>query len=359
MARMLTLLEARGGHRVLEIGTGTGYNAALLCHRLGSANIASLDIDPELIDAARQRLATLGFHPALTVGDEAAGYAEHAPYDRITATCAVRVIPPAWVTQLRPGGLIVADLRGELASSLLVARDHGDGAVHGRFLTESGHFMWLRAHADNPLRDGGRLTTHIDYEDARTTTTQIDPAILDQPGFRFLLQFTIPGIGPIWTAIRHGRTLIRLRGDAAHGPNSTPPPAPSSRAVPLTSSTTSSTPLTNGTTSTTPTKQARHHHRAPRPHPLARHTNTHHHQQLVRLSVVRNPTWLVTLQTDGAHQQGADPAPQVCDVIDLLMRGDRPGRVAVCPVAAAASRSMALTEPQPSIARSNKACPAS
>jgi protein-L-isoaspartate O-methyltransferase len=213
MARMLTLLEARGGHRVLEIGTGTGYNAALLCHRLGSANIASLDIDPELIDAARQRLATLGFHPALTVGDEAAGYAEHAPYDRITATCAVRVIPPAWVTQLRPGGLIVADLRGELASSLLVARDHGDGAVHGRFLTESGHFMWLRAHADNPLRDGGRLTTHIDYEDARTTTTQIDPAILDQPGFRFLLQFTIPGIGPIWTAIRHGRTLIRLRGD--------------------------------------------------------------------------------------------------------------------------------------------------
>lgn len=271
----------------------------------------------------------------------------------------MRVIPPAWVTQLRPGGLIVADLRGELASSLLVARDHGDGAVHGRFLTESGHFMWLRAHADNPLRDGGRLTTHIDYEDARTTTTQIDPAILDQPGFRFLLQFTIPGIGPIWTAIRHGRTLIRLRGDGGAWAELDPATGTLIQGGPTDLFDHIQHALTNGTTSTTPTKQARHHHRAPRPHPLARHTNTHHHQQLARLSVVRNPTWLVTLQTDGAHQQGADPAPQVCDVIDLLMRGDRPGRVAVCPVAAAASRSMALTEPQPSIARSNKACPAS
>jgi protein-L-isoaspartate O-methyltransferase len=70
---MLTLLDAHAGHRVLEIGIGTGYNAALLCHRLGSDNVASLDIDSELVDTARQRLAALGFHPALTVGDGAAG----------------------------------------------------------------------------------------------------------------------------------------------------------------------------------------------------------------------------------------------------------------------------------------------
>jgi protein-L-isoaspartate(D-aspartate) O-methyltransferase len=214
MARMLTLLDVHDGHRVLEIGTGTGYNAALLCHRVGSSNVASLDLDSDLVDTARQHLAVLGLHPVLTTGDGAAGLAEHAPYDRIIATCAVRTIPPPWIAQLRPDGLIVADLRGELASSLLVARDNGDGTVSGRFLAEPGHFMWLRTHPDNPLRDGGQITTHIDYTSARTTTTHLNPSILDHPGFRFLLQLTAPSMGQIWTCTRDGKALIRVSGDA-------------------------------------------------------------------------------------------------------------------------------------------------
>ncbi|HEX2297311.1 MAG TPA: methyltransferase domain-containing protein [Pseudonocardiaceae bacterium] len=213
MARMLTLLDVHDGQSVLEIGTGTGYNAALLCRRLGSSNVASVDIDDELVGAARWSLSTLGLYPALAATQGAAGFPEHAPYDRIIATCAVRTIPPAWVAQLRPDGLIVADLRGELASNLLVARGNGDGTVSGRFLAEPGHFMWLRAQADNPLRDGGRLATRIDYDDARTTTTQLNPAILAEPAFRFLLQLTAPNVGQIWTAIRDGRTLVRVSGD--------------------------------------------------------------------------------------------------------------------------------------------------
>lgn len=63
MARMLEALDVRDGDRVLEIGTGTGYNAALLCHRVGSHNVVSIDIDPALIAAARSRLASLGHHP--------------------------------------------------------------------------------------------------------------------------------------------------------------------------------------------------------------------------------------------------------------------------------------------------------
>ena len=73
--------------------------------------------------------------------------------------------------------------------------------------------MWLRALADNSLRDGGQITTHIDYDDARTTTTPLNASILDNPGFRFLLQLTAPGIGQIWTTTRDGRTVVRVGGD--------------------------------------------------------------------------------------------------------------------------------------------------
>ncbi|MGH3940001.1 MAG: methyltransferase domain-containing protein [Pseudonocardiaceae bacterium] len=97
MTRMLETLDVQDGHRVLEIGTGTGYNAGLLSHRLGDGNVFSVDIEPELIELARQRLARLGYHPTRLVTDGAAGLPEHAPFDRIIATCSVPTVPWAWV----------------------------------------------------------------------------------------------------------------------------------------------------------------------------------------------------------------------------------------------------------------------
>lgn len=85
-----------------------------------------------------------------------------------------------------------------------MARGNGDGTVSGRFLAEPG----------NPLRDGGRLVTRIDYDDARTTTTRLDPGILAEPAFRFLLQLAAPNVGQIWTATRDGTTLVRVSGDS-------------------------------------------------------------------------------------------------------------------------------------------------
>ena len=106
---MAVMLEAPGiepGMKVLEIGTGTGYNAALLCHRLGARNVTSIDVDPGLITAARQRLDTAGFRPRLAARDGMTGYKENAPYDRIISTVAVPSIPPAWLRRwdgcLRP-----------------------------------------------------------------------------------------------------------------------------------------------------------------------------------------------------------------------------------------------------------------
>ena len=115
MARMLELLDARPGHRVLEVGTGTGYNAALLSHALGDEHVHSVDIDPDLVDAARARLAAIGYRPTLAAVDGAAGLPEHGPYDRIIATCSVPRVPWAWAQQLADDGVILADVKVALA----------------------------------------------------------------------------------------------------------------------------------------------------------------------------------------------------------------------------------------------------
>ena len=111
VARMLTALDLAPGMRVLEIGTGTGYNAALLCHRVGAGNVTTVELDPRLADAAREALHRVGLGPDVRAGDGAAGAADRAPFDRIIATAAMDHIPAAWIEQLAQGGIIVADVR--------------------------------------------------------------------------------------------------------------------------------------------------------------------------------------------------------------------------------------------------------
>ncbi len=73
MARMLAELRVTDGDHVLEIGAGTGYNAALLAHRLGDDHVTTVDLDPEITDSARAHLADAGHHPAVITGDGARG----------------------------------------------------------------------------------------------------------------------------------------------------------------------------------------------------------------------------------------------------------------------------------------------
>jgi protein-L-isoaspartate(D-aspartate) O-methyltransferase len=167
MIRMLEALDVTDGMRVLEIGTGTGYNAALLSHRLGSAQVCSVDIDPHLVSQARQRLTRLGYTPTVATADGADGLPAHAPFDRIIATCALFAVPAAWIAQLRPGGLALAHIEGPLGAGNLLALRRGDAQVlEGRFLPWWGCFMRRRATArftpsdpryqaaDHPTHDG-------------------------------------------------------------------------------------------------------------------------------------------------------------------------------------------------------------
>ncbi|MFJ3500280.1 methyltransferase domain-containing protein [Streptomyces sp. NPDC090135] len=105
--RMIDMLDVRSGHRVLEVGTGTGWNAGLLAHRLGAENVTTVEVDPVLAVQAALNLKKVGLEPEAICGDGAAGYAASAPYDRIIATCSVREVPRAWVEQTRPGGAIL------------------------------------------------------------------------------------------------------------------------------------------------------------------------------------------------------------------------------------------------------------
>ncbi|MEV4642807.1 ATP-grasp peptide maturase system methyltransferase [Actinoplanes sp. NPDC049548] len=144
MASMLEALSLTGGERVLEIGTGTGYNAALLCHRLGDRQVTSVEVDQQVTDVARDRLRGLGYLPTVVTGDGAAGWPDRAPYDRVIATASFPTIPRAWVEQTVDGGLIVASLWRDLGGGPLVRLIVQGGQARGHFLAQFGGFMPTR-----------------------------------------------------------------------------------------------------------------------------------------------------------------------------------------------------------------------
>ena len=177
VARMLHALDAEPGMGALEIGTGTGWNAGLLAHRLGSENVVSIEVDPAVTERARAALAGSGLHPEVVCADGTAGYAPSAPYDRIIATAGVRSVPPAWLTQTRPGGVIVSPWgthysHQEALVRLTVAED---GSANGPFL-QFVEFMTVRSQR----LDWSRFADYVspdwtaEAEDTTSTTLTVE-----------------------------------------------------------------------------------------------------------------------------------------------------------------------------------------
>ncbi|MER5621993.1 ATP-grasp peptide maturase system methyltransferase [Streptosporangium sp. NPDC002544] len=214
VVRMLEAARISGGEKVLEIGTGTGYSTALMCHRLGDKAVTSIEYDQVVAGRTRDALATAGYAPTLVVGDGLAGYPGNAEYDRLIATCSVRHIPIPWMWQVRDGGTITAPLSGWMggvAFAHLTLAD--DGTASGRFLEDDVYFMTARPHGPPPMS-----SPLLGIGDGRSSL--VDPRVLDDPAGLFVGQLAAP------SAVRLGGGEEVALLDVATGSQATTRPDP-------------------------------------------------------------------------------------------------------------------------------------
>ncbi|OPF73206.1 methyltransferase, FxLD system [Streptomyces antioxidans] len=129
VALMLDQLEAQPGDRILELGAGTGYNAALIAYLVGeSGHVTTIDVDDDLVEGARAHLAATGFtNVEVLTRDGALGHADGAPYDRVIATVGAHGVPHAWTQQLAPGGRLLVPQRLKGSVSRSIAYEQRDG----------------------------------------------------------------------------------------------------------------------------------------------------------------------------------------------------------------------------------------
>ena len=127
---MTELLEPKKNHRVLEIGTGSGYQAAILSGLVGE--LYSIEIVPELARSAAETLRSLGLlNVTVREGDGYRGWPEKAPFDGIILTAAPPEIPQVLLEELKPGGRLIAPI-GKRVQQLVVMQKSGDGKVTTR-----------------------------------------------------------------------------------------------------------------------------------------------------------------------------------------------------------------------------------
>ncbi|MFG3493868.1 ATP-grasp peptide maturase system methyltransferase [Streptomyces sp. NPDC047928] len=204
---MIEALDLAAGHRVMEIGTGTGYSTALMCHYLGEDNVTTVEVDAQVAARADTALEAVGFSTWTVTGDGLLGHPYRAPYDRVIATCAVRRIPYAWIRQTKPGGIVLGTVgswpRGTGLAKLTVGDDGtAEGAIVGR-----SSFMQARAQAVAPL--AGDLSARTSYTDSERHV-RVSPLVLEEWMPAFLAQLAAPGAQLVRATNGDGSPLLYL-----------------------------------------------------------------------------------------------------------------------------------------------------
>ncbi|MDE3721420.1 methyltransferase, FxLD system [Nocardiopsis sp. N85] len=199
VATMLEQAALEPGMRVLELGAGTGYNAALLGHLAGpTGSVTTIDVDQDLVEGARARLKENGAaNVTVVLGDGALGHPDGAPFDRVIATVGCHDVPRAWVDQLAPGGRLIAPVRiaGDVSRSIVFeARGDHWASVDSQLCT----FM--------PLRGGGvgddpRRILALDTDGTVLLQTNQDQSITPEQVERVLAEPSTT----TWTGVDFGK----------------------------------------------------------------------------------------------------------------------------------------------------------
>ncbi|WP_371590887.1 rRNA adenine N-6-methyltransferase family protein [Streptomyces sp. NBC_00470] len=171
---MLQALDVQCGQRILEIGTGTGWNTALLCHRTGDQNVVTIERDGELAQEARNRLYAEGYAPYIVIGDGSHGFGRRDPYDRIIATCSVGQVPTQWIGQALPGAVIVAPWGPGYGGEAIARLEIDEFGVASGHFVQSSAFMRM-----SPQRKKfPSITSRVEEywpERARVSATSLSP----------------------------------------------------------------------------------------------------------------------------------------------------------------------------------------
>lgn len=216
LAQLLDLAELTDGLRALEIGTGTGWNTALLAHRLGGGSVDSVEIDPRVAENARQALSEEGHSPRIIVADGYAGHPQSAPYDRIASTCGVRTLPPSWLEQVCPDGIIVCPWDALEGAGVLARFEcPGDGTARGTFHGGVG-FVPLRTPGPQapPVHDSGQQPDeyHLTQEDPIAPLMSFPAAFalsVMVPDWRVRRRWIGTGAG-VWINDRADQSWVRV-----------------------------------------------------------------------------------------------------------------------------------------------------
>jgi protein-L-isoaspartate(D-aspartate) O-methyltransferase len=180
MAQMLEMLDVRVGQRVLEVGAGTGYNAALLAHLVGpSGSVTSVELDRQSAAGARESLLAAGADVSVVVGDGRRGMPDGDQVDRIIVTASSEFVPRAWFDQLVPGGILVVPFRLSsvmFALQAVVAFRKVSSGFDAVSVT-AGAFMALRGESGGPARAGLAATEMADRTGDRPLVELSGPAL--------------------------------------------------------------------------------------------------------------------------------------------------------------------------------------
>ncbi|MFD3939262.1 methyltransferase domain-containing protein [Streptomyces sp. NPDC058611] len=198
------------GPRVLELGAGTGFNAGLLCALLGDRQVTTVEVDPVLAAGAEANLRAAGYGPRVVAGDAADGWPPAGLYDVVLATFSVDHVPPAWLTQARPGGRIVTPWTSQWCRhGTLALTASQQGRAEGRFHSFASFMQMARPHTAG----GGPAAPANEASPPERSCTTVSPWAVAGGDLdaEFHIGLAVPGASFAWdTSGEHAHTRIEI-----------------------------------------------------------------------------------------------------------------------------------------------------